>query len=89
MDLKAPMEFPEGMYSIKDTMEELAKCPEAIEIAAKAVKLTMNMVVAPGEGMWDMMKGMTLERLGEMAGDLAPEGFVESVNAKLIQIKKN
>ena len=25
MDLKAPMEFPEGRYSIKDTMEELAK----------------------------------------------------------------
>ena len=49
----------------------------------------MNMTVVPGEGMWDMMKGMTLERLGEMAGDLAPEGFVESVNAKLIQIKKN
>ena len=89
MDLKAPMEFPEGMYSIKDTIEELAKCPEAIGIAAKAIKLTMNMTVVPGEGMWDMMKGMTLERLGEMAGDLAPEGFVESVNAKLIQIKKN
>ena len=59
MDLKAPMEFPEGMYSIKDSLEELAKCPEAIEIAAKAVKLTMNMVVSPGEGMWDMMKGMS------------------------------
>ncbi len=88
MDLKAPMEFPEGMYSIKDSLEELAKCPEAIEIAAKAVKLTMNMVVSPGEGMWDMMKGMSLERLGEMAGSLAPEGFIESLNGKLIQIKK-
>ena len=44
MDLKAPMEFPEGMYSIKDTLEELAKS-RAIELAAKAVKLTMNMVV--------------------------------------------
>ena len=88
MDLKAPMEFPEGMYSIKDTLEELAKCPEAIELAAKAVKLTMNMVVSPGEGMWDMMKGMTLERLGEMAGTLAPEGFVESLNGQLIKIKK-
>ena len=88
MDLKAPMEFPEGMYSIKDTMEELAKCPEAIGIAAKAIKLTMNMTVVPGEGMWDMMKGMTLERIGDMAGSLAPEGFVESINGKLIKIKK-
>lgn len=69
-------------------MEELAKSPEAIKIVAKAVKLTMNMAVTPGEGMWDMMKGMTLEKLGEMAGDLAPEGFVESLNGKLIKIKK-
>ena len=86
MDLKAPMEFPEGRYSIKDTMEELAKS-EAMEIASKAVKLMAIMIVSPGEGMWDMMKGMSLERLGEMAGDLAPEGFMESLNGKLIQIK--
>ena len=72
MDLKAPMEFPEGMYSIKDTMEELAQNEEALEIAAKAFKLTMNMKLAPGEGMWDMMKSMTLEKVGEMAGSLDP-----------------
>ena len=83
------MEFPEGMYSIKDTMEELAKNKEALEIAAKAYKLTMNMTVRPGEGMWDMLKSMTLEKVGEMAGSLAPEGFMESINAKLIKIKKN
>lgn len=88
LDLKAPMEFPEGKYSIKDTMEELAKCPQAIEIASKAVKLTMNMKVSPGEGMWDMMKSMTLERFGDMAGSMAPEGFIESLNAQLIQIDK-
>ncbi len=88
LDLKAPMEFPEGMYSIHDTMEELAKSPEALEIAAKAVKLTMNMTVRPGEGMWDMMKAMTLDSYGEMAGSLVPEGFMESLNAQLIKIKK-
>ena len=88
MDLKAPMEFPEGMYSIKDTMEELAANLEAMEIAAKAFKLTMNMTVKPGEGMWDMMKAMTLEKVGEMAGSLVPEGFMESINAQLIKIKK-
>lgn len=88
LDLKAPMEFPEGMYSIKDTMEELAKCPEAIEIAAKAVKLTMNMVVKPGEGMWDMMKNMNFEQFGKMGGSLVPEGFIESLNAQLTKIKK-
>ena len=88
LDLKAPMEFPEGKYSIKDTMEDLAKCPQAIEIASKAVKLAMNMKVSPGEGMWDMMKSMTLERFGDMAGSMVPEGFIESLNAQLVQIDK-
>lgn len=89
LDLKAPMEFPEGMYSIKDTMEELAKNAEAVKIAATAFKLTMNMTVKPGEGMWDMMKSMTLEKVGEMAGSLVPEGFMESINAQLNKIKKD
>ena len=88
MDLKAPMEFPEGMYSIKDTMEELAQNGSAGN-CRKSFKLAMNMKLAPGEGMWDMMKAMTLEKVGEMAGSMIPEGFVESINAQLIKIKKN
>lgn len=88
LDLKAPMEFPEGKYSVKDTIEEIANSEEAIQIVAEAIKLTMNMVVAPGEGMWDMMKKMTLLSAMEMAGSLAPEGFLESLNAKLIKIDK-
>lgn len=88
LDLKAPMEFPEGMYSVKDTFEEMANSPEALEIAAKAMKITMNMNLTPGEGMWDMLKTNTLESIAKMAGDLAPEGFLESANAQLIKIKK-
>ena len=37
-----------------------------MEIASKAVKLMANMIVSPGEGMWDMMKSMSFERLSEM-----------------------
>ena len=88
LDLKAPMEFPEGMYSVRDTMEELARCPEALEIVTTAVKLATNFDVAPGTGMWDMMKSMTPERMCGMAGSAMPEGFVESLNAKLIKIAK-
>ncbi|MDO4295236.1 MAG: glycoside hydrolase family 2 TIM barrel-domain containing protein [bacterium] len=88
MDLTAPMEFPEDSYSIKDTLEELAKSPEALAIAAEAVKLIMNMKVEPGNGMWNMLKGMTMESFGSMAGGMLPEGFVESLNAKLTKIKK-
>ncbi len=88
LDLKAPMEFPEGRYSVRDTMEEIAACPEAMEIVSAAVKLATNMKLAPGEGMWDMMKSMTPEKMCEMAGAMMPEGFVESLNARLIGIRK-
>ena len=88
LDLQAPMQFPEGKYSIRDTAEEISKCPEAMDILTNAMKLTLNMKVAPGEGMWDMMKSMTLEKAFAMAGNMVPEGFAESINAKLTEIDK-
>ena len=88
MDLKAPMEFPEGKWNIKYTMGEMASCPEALEIVSNAIKLATNFTVKPGEGMWDMMKGISLDSLTSMAGSVMPEGFLESLNAKLIQIDK-
>ena len=88
MDLKAPMEFPEGMYSIRDSMEEIARNQEAFEIAATAMKLATNMKIEPGPGMWDMLKGMSPEAMVKMAGSMMPEGFAESIQAKLSRIKK-
>ena len=88
LDLKAPMEFPEGMYSIKDSFAELAKNEEAFAIAAKVLKLSMNMELVPGKGMWDMISGMAIESTVAMAGPMLPEGFAESLNAQLIKIKK-
>ena len=87
MDLAAPMEFPEGYYSIKDTMDEIAKNEEALAIASKAVKLATNFDIKPGVGMWDMMKKMTPESMSNMISGM-PEGFIESLNAKLTKIKK-
>lgn len=88
MDLNAPMEFPEGKYSVKDSFETLSACPEAMELAAKAVKLASNFTIAPGKGMWDMMRSMSPERIIAMSSGLVPDGFLESLNAKLIQIDK-
>lgn len=88
LDLDAPMEFPDGYYSIRDTMEEISRNEAALEIAAKAIKLATNMTVKPGEGMWDMMKNMSLEGMKDMMGSMMPEGFLESINARLIKIKK-
>ena len=87
MDLTAPMEFPEGYYSIKDSLEELAKNEEAFAVTAKAVKLATNFDIKPGEGMWGMMKKMTPEVMAGMIS-IMPDGFIESLNAKLIKIKK-
>ena len=75
MDLTAPMEFPEGYYSVKDTMEDLAKNEEALALAAKAVKLATNFDIKPGVGMWDMMKKMTPEAMSNMISGM-PEGFI-------------
>ncbi|MCD7918235.1 MAG: glycoside hydrolase family 2 protein, partial [Clostridiales bacterium] len=87
MDLKAPMEFPEGYYSIKDTMEEIANNEEAMALTAKAIKLATNFDVAPGVGMWGMMKSMSPESMAGMMPNV-PDGFMESLNAQLIKIKK-
>ena len=87
MDLTAPMEFPEGYYSVKDTMEDLAKNEEALALAAKAVKLATNFDIKPGVGMWDMMRKMTPEAMSNMISGM-PEGFIESLNAQLIKVKK-
>ncbi|MCD8342235.1 MAG: glycoside hydrolase family 2 protein [Clostridiales bacterium] len=87
MDLKAPMEFPEGYYSIKDTMEEISNSEEAMALTSKAIKLATNFDVAPGVGMWGMMKAMSPESMASMMPNV-PDGFMESLNAQLIKIKK-
>lgn len=88
LDLKAPMEFPEGFYNVKDSMEVLFTSEEAGKIVGEAVKLATNFDIKPGQGMWDMMKSMTPESMVNMAGSMVPDGFLESVNAKLVKIAK-
>ena len=87
LDLTAPMEFPEGYYSVRDSMEEIVKSDEAMALVTKAVKLATNFDIAPGVGMWDMMKTMSPESMVATAG-VVPKGFMESLNAQLTKIKK-
>lgn len=88
LDLTAPMEFPEGKYNVKDSMEVLAQSPEALEVVTKAIKLATNFDLVPGMGMWNMMKSMTPEGMMAMGGSTMPQGFLESLNAKLIKIDR-
>ncbi len=86
LDLSAPMEFPEGKFNIKSKLEDMAAVPEALEITSKAIKLATNFTLAPGEGMWDMMKSMSPEDMMALGGSSLPDGFLESLNAQLIEI---
>ncbi len=86
MDLSAPMEFPEGKFNITYTMEQMAEVPAALEVVSKAMKLATNFELVPGEGMWDMMKAISPQDMMKMAGGTMPDGFLESLNAQLIQI---
>lgn len=85
LDLKAPMEFPEGKYNVKYTLEEIAKSPEALEVVNRALKTIMGTQLNPGAGIfWDVGKQRTVEELGKSDG--MPEGLTESLNAQLIKI---
>lgn len=88
MDLDEPMQFPEGYYSIKDSMETLAENEEAFKTVASIVTLATGFKVEKGVGMWSMLSKMSPEAMMQMAGDSLPKGFLESLNAKLTKIKK-
>ena len=82
-----PWSSPRAITSIKGSLEELAKNEEALAVTAKAVKLATNFDIKPGEGMWAMMQKMTPEAMAGMISTM-PDGFIESMNAQLIKIKK-
>ena len=68
-------------------MEEISKNEKALEITAKALKLATNFDIKPGIGMWDMLKTMKPEAMTNMISGIQ-DGFIESLNARLIKIKK-
>ncbi len=86
LDLKAPMEFPAGKFSVKNTLEEIAQSPEALETVNKAMSMTTGNELKPGEGMWGMLKSMSLETMIQMGGAQMPKGLTEALNAQLIKI---
>lgn len=88
LDLQAPMEFPDGKYSIRDSVEEIAGCPQALEVVCLALETILKRKIVPGEGSWDMIKSMSLEMVCNMTGAGALDGFMESLNGRLTRIDK-
>jgi beta-galactosidase len=74
----SPMEFPEGKMSVKTTIGEIYKNPEAWEFFSKMSGGKMG----PDMPMWAMMQNFNLETLMGMMGS-APEGALKALNKQL------
>ena len=59
-----------------------------LRLFKRQLNFATNFNIAPGEGYVGYVKGMNMENMQKMAGSLVPEGFIESLNAQLIKIKK-
>ena len=78
LDLEAPMEFPEGKLSIKNTLAEVANNPDALAFFCQLSGRQMG----PGMPMWEMISNMSVEMMMSMAGNI-PEGAMAMINKKL------
>jgi len=76
----SPMEFPEGKLSIKSTVGQIYKNPEAWEFFSKM----SGGKLGPDMPMWNMMENFAVEMMMGMAGNV-PESAIKALNKKLNQ----
>ena len=74
----SPMEFPEGKLSIKSTIGQIYKNPEAWEFFEKM----SGGKLGPDKPMWNMMENFAVEMMMGMAGNV-PESAIKALNKKL------
>jgi beta-galactosidase len=83
------LEFPEGYYSIKDTLGDIMKNPEGEAfIGGMLEKATKETGFKINKGMLVMAKSFTVERCFDMAGGKVPEKVKLQINTRLNKIKK-
>ena len=75
---EAEMEFPEGKLSVKSTIGQIYKNPEAW---AFFEPMTQGKI-GPDKPMWGMMENFAVEMMMSMAGSL-PDGALAMINKKL------
>ena len=73
------MEFPEGKLSLKSTMAEIHKNPEAWAIVSKM----MGGKMGPDHPMWNMVQNFNFEMLMGMGGGDVPESAKKALNKQL------
>jgi len=74
-----PMEFPEGKLSIKSTMAQIHKNPEAWALVSKM----MGGKMGPDHPMWNMVQNFNFEMLMGMGGGDVPESAKKMLNKQL------
>ena len=75
---EAELEFPEGKLSIKSTIGQIYKNPDAW---AFFEPMTQGKI-GPDKPMWGMMENFAVEMMMSMAGSL-PDGALAMINKKL------
>jgi beta-galactosidase len=78
-----PLEFPEGMLSIKDKIGIIIKSEEGEAVLKKYMAPLFE------HAMFPMLKGFTIEKMAGMQADKFPASFISKVNRELTQIKKD
>lgn len=78
LDANAVMEFPEGKLSVKSTVGQVCKNPEAKAMFEKMAGREFG----PDMPMWAMLENFSIEMMMGMAGNL-PDGAIALINKKL------
>lgn len=90
-EANAPMEFPEGRFSVKDPVRDILRQEEAARILTGALSSLTGMKLK--KGMLGMLGEKTAEELVDMMGSMGmggtiPEGAARIINAELNKIPK-
>ncbi|MPM18724.1 hypothetical protein SDC9_65137 [bioreactor metagenome] len=86
------MEYPDGFFSIRDSIGDILKNPEGHALLSPLLQKAMaefgGKEVAMSEQMQKMMLGFSLERLIQLAGKRFDSSMVVDLNRALNKIKK-
>lgn len=89
VDNTGEMQFPEGYYSVHDTLGEVMKNPQAKAMIDEIiVKVEKEFNIKITKSMMLMAKSFTIEKIISLAGNRIPKGTDIQANNLLNQIKK-
>jgi beta-galactosidase len=83
------IEYPDGVFTIKDKIGDVMKNPEGKEFIDEMIEtVTKEMGMNVSKGMINMAKNFTVEKVFAMAGSRVPKSAYVAISKKLNSIKK-